>query len=97
LLTALYQDALGRAVDPAGQSFFGPRLAGGVTAAQVAAQVFASVEFRQGLLKSDYALLLNRPADNAGLAFFTNAFQQGLTDQQIAALIAGSPEFFSRV
>jgi uncharacterized protein (TIGR03118 family) len=96
-LTALYQDALGRAVDPAGQNFFAQQLAGGMTTAQVAGEVFASAEFQQGLVKSDYALLLNRAADNAGLAFFANAFQQGLTDQQIAALIAGSPEFFAPV
>ena len=110
-LTALYQDALGRAVDPAGQNFFTQQLAGGVTTAvataggvpaggmttaQVAGEIFASAEFQQGLVKSDYALLLNRAADNAGVAFFTNAFQQGLTDQQIAAAIAGSDEFFAR-
>jgi hypothetical protein len=96
-LTALYQDALGRAVDPAGQNFFASQLAGGMTAAQVAGAVFASAEFQQGLVKSDYALLLNRAPDSGGLASFTNAFQQGLTDQQIAAAIAGSSEFFTRV
>src|SRR5262249_51221007 len=79
-LTAPYQDALGRAVDPAGQNSFTQQLpggvtnavatagggtAGGMTTAQVAGQVFASAEFQQGLVKSDYALLLNRAADNA--------------------------------
>src|SRR5262249_54075697 len=52
-LTALYQDALGRAVDPAGQNFFAPQLAGGVTRTQVAAEVFASAEFQRGLVQSD--------------------------------------------
>jgi hypothetical protein len=59
--------------------------------------VFASTEFRQDLVKSDYALLLNRAADTAGLNFFTNALQQGQTDEQIAAAIAGSDEFFARL
>jgi len=96
-LTALYQDALGRAVDPAGQNFFAPQLAGGVTRTQVAGEVFASAEFGQDLVTSDYRQLLNRSPDNAGLAFFTNALASGLTDQQITALMAGSDEFFARL
>jgi Ca2+-binding RTX toxin-like protein len=95
-LTALYQDALGRAVDPAGQNFFAPQLAGGVTRTQVAGEVFASAEFGQNLVTSDYRQLLNRSPDPAGLAFFTNALASGLTDQQITALMAGSDEFFAR-
>jgi Ca2+-binding RTX toxin-like protein len=96
-LTALYQDALGRAVDPAGQTFFAPQLAGGVTRAQVAGEVLASAEFGQDLVTSDYRQLLNRSPDPAGLAFFTNALASGLTDQQITALMAGSDEFFARL
>ena len=95
-LAALYQDALGRAVDPAGQDFFAPQLAGGVTRAQVAAEVFASAEFGQGLVTSAYRQLLTRSPDPAGLAFFTNGLVSGLTDQQITALMAGSDEFFAR-
>jgi Ca2+-binding RTX toxin-like protein len=94
-LTALYQDALGRAVDTAGQNFFAPQLAGGVTRAQVAGEVFASAEFGQDLVTNDYRQLLNRSPDPAGLAFFTNALASGLTDQQITALMAGSDEFFA--
>src|SRR5262249_21780616 len=41
-LTALFQDALGRAVDAGGQNFFTQQLAGGATRAQVASAVFAS-------------------------------------------------------
>jgi uncharacterized protein (TIGR03118 family) len=96
-LNALYQDAFSRAADQTGQTSFGAQLAGGVTRTQVAGEVFASAEFQQGLVQSDYALLLNRAADNGGLAAFTNALQQGLTDQQVLAAIAGSPEFFAAV
>jgi uncharacterized protein (TIGR03118 family) len=96
-LAALFQDALGRPLDAAGQTFFTPQLAAGASMTQVANQVFASPEFRQDLVKSDYALLLNRAAEPAGLNFFTTALQQGQTDQQIAAAIAASDEFFSRL
>jgi hypothetical protein len=96
-LTALYQDVLGRAVDPEGQTFFSQQLAGDMTRAQVAGEIFASAEFRQGLVTSDYRQLLNRSPDPAGLAFFTNALASGLTDQQITALMAGSDEFFDRL
>jgi hypothetical protein len=96
-LAALFQDALGRAIDTAGQNFFAPQLAGGASLAQVAEQVFASAEFRQVLVASDYRQLLNRSPDNAGLAFFTNALANGQTDQQITALMAASDEFFARL
>src|SRR5262249_28604298 len=49
-LTALYQDALGRAIDPFGQTVFSQQLAGGATTLQVASQVFTSTEFRQNLV-----------------------------------------------
>jgi hypothetical protein len=96
-LTALYQDALGRAIDTVGQGIFTQQLAGGASRGQVASQVFASTEFQQALVQSDYRLLLNRVADPAGLNAFVTALQQGQTDQQIAAAIAGSDEFFARL
>jgi hypothetical protein len=51
-LQALYQDALNRAIDPAGQMTFSQALAKGATRAQVAAAVFTSLEFRQDLVES---------------------------------------------
>ena len=96
-LTALYQDALGRAVDNSGQTTFTTQLNGGVTTGQVASAVFASSEFQQDLVQADYALFLNRGADAAGLAAFTSALRQGQTDQQIAAAIAASDELFAGV
>jgi uncharacterized protein (TIGR03118 family) len=95
-LTALFQDALGRAVDTTAQNVFAQQLGSGATANQVANQVFASTEFQQTLVKSDYQQLLNRAADAAGLSAFTSALQQGQTDEQIAASLAGSDEFFAR-
>jgi uncharacterized protein (TIGR03118 family) len=96
-LTALYQDALGRAVDISGQTTFTTQLNGGVTTGQEASAVFASNEFQQNLVQADYALFLNRGADATGLGEFTNALRQGQTDQQIAAAIAASDELFAGV
>ena len=93
-LSALYQDALGRAIDTGAQTFYTQQLAAGTTMSQVAAEIFASTEFQQDLVKGLYQQLLHRAADTAGLNFYVAALQQGQTDQQVAAALAGSPEFF---
>jgi uncharacterized protein (TIGR03118 family) len=93
-LTALYQDALNRAIDTSGQNVFTQALNNGATTTQVATQVFASPEFQQNVVKGYYQLFLHRPADTDGLNFFVAQLQAGQTDQQVAAQIAGSAEFF---
>jgi uncharacterized protein (TIGR03118 family) len=96
-LAALYQDALSRNIDANGQMFFSQELARGMTRTQVAAQIFASAEFQQDLVKSDYLTFLHRAADPTGLANFVSALQHGATDEQVAAAIIGSAEFFMKV
>jgi uncharacterized delta-60 repeat protein len=81
-LSALYQDALGRAIDPAGQAGFSAALANGVTTAQVAAIIFNSPEYQQVLVEGYYQKYLHRSADAAGLAFFTSQFGQTTRTQQ---------------
>ncbi len=93
-LSALFQDALNRTVTTADSDFFTPQFASGFTPAQVAAEVFASQEFRQDLVKADFQQFLHRGADTIGLNFYVNALNAGQTDQQVAASIAGSDEFF---
>jgi hypothetical protein len=95
-LTALYQDALQRIPDNAGQTGFSAALQNGATPEQVAAVVFGSTEFKKLLVKGFYESFLNRPADSNGLAGFVPALQQGATDQQVIAVILGSAEFFSK-
>jgi uncharacterized protein (TIGR03118 family) len=96
-LSALYQDALHRMIDPAGQAAFSSALAHGTSPGQVAAAIFASPEFLQDTVKSFYQSLLHRAADPAGLSAFVNALEHGATDQQVLAAIAGSDEFFANV
>ncbi len=96
-LTALYQDALQRAPDNAGQMGFTAALQSGATREQVAAVVFGSTEFKTILVKGFFQSFLNRAADSNGLAGFVPALQQGATDQEVIAVILSSQEFFSKL
>ncbi|HZU36702.1 MAG TPA: DUF4214 domain-containing protein [Gemmataceae bacterium] len=96
-LTALYADALNRAVDPLGQSVFGQELSQGTSRAAVAAAIFSSTEYRQDLVEGYYQTYLGRPADSGGLAYFVNALAQGATDQDVIAAILGSQEFIQKL
>ena len=93
-LTALYADALNRAVDPAGQAADEQALAQGMSRQDIGGVVFGSQEYQQDLVESYYQTYLGRQADSAGLAAFVTAMQQGTTDQQIIADILGSAEYF---
>jgi parallel beta-helix repeat protein len=95
-LSALYQDGLGRDVDATGQATFTPQLTGGATRAQVAAAVFASVEYRQEQVSGYYQRFLQRSADDGGLGAFVGALGQGTSDADIVAAILSSPEYFNR-
>jgi hypothetical protein len=96
-LTALYQDALNRAVDTSGRSAFDQALANGMSRAQVASIIFSSTEYQQDLVQSDYQRFLRRAADSGGLAGFTAALQQGVRDEQVAAILVGSDEYAARL
>jgi uncharacterized protein (TIGR03118 family) len=96
-LTALFQDALGRAVDANGQTFFNQEFANNVPLSTIASQVISSAEFQTDLVKNDFQQILHRAADNTGISFYIGLLQQGQTDQQIAASIAGSDEFFNKL
>jgi hypothetical protein len=95
-LNALYQDALGRPIDPGGLAWWNSVLAAGVSRTQVAAQILATVEYRQGVVRAAYQQLLGRAADPGGLTCWTNALNAGATDQQLNAALAGSEEYYAR-
>jgi uncharacterized protein (TIGR03118 family) len=96
-LTALYQDALNRALDTGGQALFTQQLTSGTTTAQVAAEVFASPEFRQDVVQGFYQRFLHRAADTAGLNSFVAALQQGQQEKDVEAAILASAEFFQQL
>jgi hypothetical protein len=95
-LNALYHDALGRSIDPAGQTFSN-QLASGASREQVASAIFASAEYRQDLVNSYYRSILGRTADPTGLAAFTDVLANGTGAEAVMADMFGSEEFFTRL
>jgi hypothetical protein len=96
-LAALYEDALGRPIDPTGEAFFSQGLAGGASRSQVAAALFASTEYRQDLVEGYYQSFLHRRADAAGLTSFVEALASSTPDEAVQATILGSEEFFTKL
>jgi hypothetical protein len=96
-LSAVYQDALGRTIDPSGQAFFGNRLAAGTSRGQITSAIFASTEYRQDIVQGYYLSILGRSADKTGLAIFISALAGGKSDEEIMADIFGSDEFLARL
>jgi sugar lactone lactonase YvrE len=94
-LNALYQDALGRAVDPAGRAAWDAALAKGTTAGAVAAAILASSEYQQDVVQNLYQEFLRRPADPSGLAVFSNLLASGATDEAVIAALVESTEYFA--
>jgi hypothetical protein len=74
-LAALYQDALGRAIDPSGQATFAQFLANGASRTQIAAFLLRSTEYLQDVVQTFYQTFLHRAADTAGLNADVSALQ----------------------
>jgi hypothetical protein len=92
-VTALYQDLLGRAPDPAGAQSHEQALANGVSRGQVVQSFLSSPEFETLAVQRAYQQLLRRTADPSGLQNFTSALSQGQPVDNLVAAIAGSPEY----
>jgi cyclophilin family peptidyl-prolyl cis-trans isomerase len=95
-VTALYRDALMRAVDPVGLGGDVPALNAGMKRSQLTDQVFRSPEGLQVILQGYYSLLLHRTIDNSGLTFHRQELQNGGSDYMVVAGIAASDEFFNQ-
>jgi uncharacterized repeat protein (TIGR01451 family) len=93
-LSALYQDSLGRPLDPGGMAAWGQALASGLTRTQVADAIFTSTEYTTALVNSYYTSLLHRPADQAGVNAWVALLQHGSSDEQVIAAILASDEYF---
>ncbi len=93
-LQALYQDALGRDLDQAGQALYGTELAQGRTRAQVAAEVLGSLAGRQLVVGNLYRQYLRREPDAAGLSFQVAALQNG-GEAAVVANLLGSAEYYA--
>jgi hypothetical protein len=94
-LSALYQDALNRQIDPGGQAAWNQAFASGATTYQIAGAILTSVEYRQDLITSWYVGFLGRLPDSGGLNGWLMQLEQGARDESIIASILGSAEFFN--
>jgi RHS repeat-associated protein len=95
-LGALYQDALGRAIDPTGLSAWQQALTHGTSPAQVATAIFSSPEYQQDLVGSLYQTLLRRPADPGGLLTFSQMLAGGTRDEEVISQLVVSLEYFGK-
>lgn len=96
-LATLYQDVLGRPIDPAGQSLFGGALTAGTSRQVVASIILGSDEYFRFLVGGFYTRFLGRTADPAGLAGFTAFLKNGARQEDVIVLIVASGEYFGRV
>jgi uncharacterized delta-60 repeat protein len=96
-LTALYQDALDRAVDSVGRSSWDQAFANGASSVQVAGAILASTEYRQDVVEQGYGLYLRRQADSIGLSNFTTMLNNGTRDEVVFAIIISSLEYLQRI
>lgn len=89
-ITLLYQNALGRAPDPAGLNYWSGVLTGGTSRLQVADMVAKSNE---GEVWRLYGTTFNRPADPSGEQFWITSVTSGTSINQVATAFSQSPEF----
>lgn len=94
LVTALYRDLLGRAVDSEGLAFWTGELdAGRMTSGDVAAGFYASIESRESRVRSLYQQILLRSPDSSGLEYWAGELLT-TDDVRLASQLAASDESF---
>jgi hypothetical protein len=91
-LQAVYQDVLGRSLDPAGAQTWGALLSSGTTFTTVAADILNSSESQTDIVNNAFQQFLHRAADPSGLATYTGILQSGGSLEQITADLVGSLE-----
>jgi len=94
-LNGVYQNVLGRAVDPTGAAAWNAALQAGLSRQTIATDIMNSNEGTADQVVDAYRTLLRRTPDPVGLATWQAALQQGMTTEQLTVAIATSPEFES--
>jgi CSLREA domain-containing protein len=95
----VYQDLLGRAVDPGGLNFWTAQLDNGLPRSQMvlAIETDSHHEYYSTLVRGFYPLYLHRaegPGDQAGATNFVHFLAAGGPIEQIRATFTASPEYF---
>ncbi len=93
-LNKLYEDTLGRPIDPAAEAAFATYMTQGGTRQAVASLVVHSVEADQREVTGLYQKLLHRPPQTPELNTFTQMLQTGAKDEMVVDTICGSNEYF---
>jgi hypothetical protein len=96
VVTALYQDILGRPPDDQGGQAWINALNNGLSRTAAAEGIRDTPEGAHEEVLGLYLELLHRVPDQAGLAGFSNALLNGASREQLAAVIAASDEYFAR-
>lgn len=93
-LEALYQDVLGRNIDPFGEALYKSWLAFGVSRKTIAWTLLKSVESNGEVTEDLYQQWLGREPDTAGKLYFTGWLQVGVSEARVSAALAASDEYF---
>jgi hypothetical protein len=96
---SIFQDILGRPVDPSGLANFQSFLDSfrNQSLLSIAASFVVSPEARGDFIIKEYQALLGRTPGQAEVNGWVNALEQGQTPEQIVTAIVGSSEFFGLV
>jgi hypothetical protein len=94
-LDALYQDALGRAINPGIRARWDNALHSGTSRQQVAAAVFASTEYQRDLVESFYGQFIHHPPTAATLQHYIRLLHRGARDEAVLADIVASPDYLN--
>jgi len=95
LVTALYEDLLGRPPDPGGLAYWEGQIAAGASHGTVVGGIASSTEYKVDFVEAQYSALLERAADPAGLFYWVAQMAGGASDETVIAGIAGSAEFYA--
>ena len=93
-LNQLYEDVLGRPIDPAALLTFETLIGNGTTRQAVAAIVLHSLEADQREVAQFFQKFLKRSPQPAELSSFAQMLQTGAKDEVLIDLICGSAEYF---
>jgi hypothetical protein len=102
LIQALYRSAFGRSADPAGLTYYLPRLKAGIPLEAVVRELAGSEEFQNRFgpgrlidtkfLKDLYRNALGRPPDKAGLHWWLAEGEKGTERFRVLAALASSDQ-----
>jgi hypothetical protein len=96
-LAALFEDALGRPIDPAAEALYLGRLSGGEPRLTIARELLGTPESLAFQVQALYRRLLERPATDAEVAARVQALLGGQTEDDVVVALLASTEYFERV